>query len=82
MSNWVHEDISLKDTELFFGDDEPCNTISRGVTNLLGIVCLVNPKMSRKAARAAGWDRPIPEGFAEHRVGKKMFWTLMPWSGM
>lgn len=75
--NFIHEQLPFSDRQLFFQEDD---AIEFNATSLLDIVTQCS-KMSRKSARTAGWDRPIPAGFSQHRVGKTHFWILNIWEG-
>lgn len=76
--NFIHNELPVSDRQLFFQEDEAKTFLSSDT--MINIVMQVT-NITRKGARAAGWDRLIPEGFMQHKIGKKMFWTLNKWDG-
>lgn len=78
--NFMHIDLPKTDIELFFGKDEKVDWFSDSNT-LAHIVCRLGKFSSLTQAKKNGWDRPIPIGFAEHKIGKTKFWTLNLWNG-
>lgn len=80
IDNFIHLDLPASDIKLFFGENEKVDWFSDSNT-LAHIVCRLNKFPSFTQARKNGWDRPIPPGFAEHKIGKTKFWTLNKWPG-
>lgn len=76
--NFIHCDLPESDKELFFGPlDENEKVIEfNSFSSLADIVVFIGKFPSLTQARKNGWDRPIPEGFSEHKIGKTKFWIL------
>jgi hypothetical protein len=79
--NFIHVDLPLSDQELFCGPLDPTEdfTVFDGASLADLLVVRMKKFPSLSQARKNGWDRPIPPGFAEHRIGKTKFWTLNRW---
>ena len=69
--NFIHPSISKKDIELFGFTDAPnCfhiedDWLMAHVMHLAGVFPSVG------IARKSGWNKPIPKGFWQKKVGKK-----------
>ncbi len=70
MNEWdfVHEDVVPVDISLF--DMDPQKTKFNDKHCLAHIMCWAGAFPSVSQARKNGWDRPIPFGFSEFKVGK------------
>jgi len=70
MNEWdfVHEDVAPVDIGLF--DMDPQKTKFNDKHCLAHIMCWADAFPSVSQARKNGWDRPIPFGFSEFKVGK------------
>lgn len=86
--NAVHKDFSLKDRDLFFGPIEQTDKtieFEDDGANMTHLLVKVGKFPSLSQARKNGWDKPIPEGFMEHRIGKGknmvIIWTLNKFPG-
>lgn len=76
--NYIHHEMPESDKELFFGPlDEGERFIEFNSYSTLAELTLHLGKFpSITQARKNGWDKPIPPGFSEHKIGKTKFWVL------
>ena len=68
--NFVSKNITTNDFELFFGDDEIATTIQNHWI-MAHVMAEAGIFSSVGQARKNGWNKPIPDGFSEHIIGKK-----------
>ncbi len=68
--NFIDKNTTESDKKLFFGDDEDFTIIEEHwiMAHLMSMAGIF-PSVSQ--ARKNGWNKPIPEGFNIHTVGKK-----------
>ncbi len=71
----MREDCAVEDIDSIFGPIDPNNPQDRVDTfttqeTLADIAFRIGAFPSRSQARKNGWDRPIPMGYSEHKIGK------------
>ena len=67
--NFVHENVDQIDVKLF--DMNPQKAKFNDTHCLAHIMCWAGAFPSVSQARKNGWDKPIPFGFSEFKVGKR-----------
>lgn len=80
MWNFIHINASDRDIELLFEPLTPEDEIVRFSEpfNLSDCVVKMGVFPSKTQAKKNGWIGEIPQGFKEHKIGKKLFWTYIP----
>lgn len=78
MMNFVNQSRDDKDVDLFLGPIDEKDEFIRFDSDETMANLLVRwgkfPSLSQ--ARKNGWDKPIPEGYSEWKIGKSRFWIL------
>ena len=72
--NFLSKDISLKEKDLFFGPIDLENESWFEIEErdiMAHIMFKVGAFPSINMARKNGWNKPIPNGFSEFKVGKR-----------
>lgn len=78
MMNFIHSSRDEKDKDLFFGPIEPQDefmVFEDGCT-IAHLLVKWGRMPSLSQARKNGWDKEIPPGFSEWKIGKSRFWIL------
>lgn len=69
--------VQQNDVRLLFRETDPVCLLEDGDT-MLDLLTKTRVFSSRGQARKAGWDKPIPDGYTELRLGKTYFFLWKP----
>ena len=74
--NFISENVTEHDKELFFGDDKEFITIDEEwIMAHVMFKSGIFPSVGQ--ARKNGWNKPIPDGFWTKNVGKLKTWITI-----
>ena len=78
MMNFIHVSREEADKDIFFGPIESQDefTVFDDEPTIAHLLVKWGKFPSVTQAKKNGWDKPIPEGFSEWKVGKSRFWIL------